>query len=848
MHSCAKLVAPVSLARHRTSGCVVVVRSSARDGAGGGGKDDGDAIPSVRVSKSDVHGRTSRAMPRRGRGGGPRARRVTPTVRKIPVPVVVSDDVSRGDDDDGDDEGVRLVKLDEAGGKAAPAPASFEESVELNKEIMACVNWESLSRLIEREAGRMSAVNVSTAYGRLGKFKDPRTRRMASYEALERAATLRMGEMSARSVTQVVWACGHLQRGKQKSGGDAFWERLETRVLEQTSKLAPQGVSNVCWAYARLEQKMPNEMRDAFEAYFLKHSGKFKAGELSIMFWAMTKFGDRPSMEFMSTFERKMSNWFNFCRTQELANMIAAYARIKGCGTPEFLHSVAQESFLTLRAFKNAEFGMLLWGLSNAEYFLEEDEAQMIFHEAKRRAHTLNAAEVALVAGSFATFSDANTVGVRDNEIRSFTRFEKSTKEALSAACHALEESFSQLLPKANCDDLSYVIWAFAHLSHRPSEEFVRRFEDRALSMIDYANPQNLANMMYGASTLKLNTITLMTHISFCVLEKLDSFSAVEIFMVCSALANSGHDPGPEMMLKLESASVRLMDTFNPAGVTEFLRVFARLRYMCSEESFTAIGERCEIMSEKFDSYTMGMTLWSYATLCKQPCDSMIQRFTDELQGSMRPFKGQDYGLALWSLVLLGTLDNASKHVYSLTRALVALNADVLSSADGLSSDSLCALYMARLVTIGTPYEALVLNATANIEEDCKRAWLLMKTQDPTISKLQTDVALVLEELQIPFELEAPVEGGLIRPDIVIAEHRVALEVDGPHHYSYDALGQRHVLGPTVMRDKLLESWGWRVCTLPYHEWTDLITTREKRAYLNRLLSKYMPITAKDDD
>jgi hypothetical protein len=56
------------------------------------------------------------------------------------------------------------------------------------------------------------------------------------------------------------------------------------------------------------------------------------------------------------------------------------------------------------------------------------------------------------------------------------------------------------------------------------------------------------------------------------------------------------------------------------------------------------------------------------------------------------------------------------------------------------------------------------------------------------------------------------------------------------------------VLGPTVMRDKLLESWGWRVCTLPYHEWTDLITTREKRAYLNRLLSKFMPVTVKDDD
>ena len=722
--------------------------------------------------------------------------------------------------------------------------SDFAASVALNQELTSCRDLLALAELVDRRVGDMSEVNVSTTYGTLAKyvmrsskFQLDDVARRDWFIALEAKACEKLPTMKPRGVAQVVWACSYLRR-LRKPSRDLFWDTLEANVERCAKKFEPQGVSNTAWSYAKMDMRIPSGIRDALEAHIVKNAGKYKAYELSISFWGLTRFGHRPSMQLVEIFEQKMKGWFDFCKAQELSNIAASYARVKGCGTTEFLNAVAQESFSRLSQFKDGEFGMLLWGLSNAGYFLADEDAELLFHEAELRSRSLQTAEIALVAGSFATFSDVQTVGYRDNELRSFNRFKDVTRSKLTKSLCALEEACLKSMSKCNCDDLSYVIWAFAHLAHHPSEKFVRAFEDQVLNRLDDCTPQNLANIMYGFSTLRLQSMSLFTNATFCVMEKLDKFSSVELFMVYGALANSHFDPGPQMMRQLERAAMPMVDTFSPAGLTEFLRVFAKLRYMIADDTFAAVCERCATCSEQYNSYTMSMTLWSYAQLGKQPCSDVLNRFNDELQGSTKQFQGQDFGLALWSLVVLGTLANSSKIIVAVMRSLVKLNVGVLKDSKNLTDETLCCLYMARLVAVGTPYETLVLGATANIADACKTAWLEMKTRDPTISKLQSDVSASLEELDVPFELEAPVEGGLIRPDIVLADRRIVIEVDGPHHFSYDSLGVRRVLGPTIMRNKLLESWGWHVCALPYHEWADLLTAREKRAYLAKLLAE----------
>ena len=123
------------------------------------------------------------------------------------------------------------------------------------------------------------------------------------------------------------------------------------------------------------------------------------------------------------------------------------------------------------------------------------------------------------------------------------------------------------------------------------------------------------------------------------------------------------------------------------------------------------------------------------------------------------------------------------------------------------------------------------------VADECERAWLRAKAQDPTISKVQHHIGEVLREIGAQdFEVEALVEGGKIRSDIVFPNSRIVVEVDGPHHYSRDASGRLRELGQTVMRNNLLKSWGWRVVIVPYADWGDMLTIEEKASYLRSLL------------
>ncbi len=128
--------------------------------------------------------------------------------------------------------------------------------------------------------------------------------------------------------------------------------------------------------------------------------------------------------------------------------------------------------------------------------------------------------------------------------------------------------------------------------------------------------------------------------------------------------------------------------------------------------------------------------------------------------------------------------------------------------------------------------------------------------------------------LGAPAQMEARTHDLLFSIDIVseVKGMRVAVEVDGPDHYSRNALPagqlglpgqlvdwappgepvagaaaaaaaaagdeeqQPLVLAPTLARRACLRSRGWQLATVPYFEWQRLAGPGERAAYLLRLL------------
>ena len=100
-----------------------------------------------------------------------------------------------------------------------------------------------------------------------------------------------------------------------------------------------------------------------------------------------------------------------------------------------------------------------------------------------------------------------------------------------------------------------------------------------------------------------------------------------------------------------------------------------------------------------------------------------------------------------------------------------------------------------------------------------------------TVSNGQREVGESLRRLAIPHELECITADGLFSIDLAIVDRRIALEFDGPSHFTRNTL---EPLGHTRLRDRLLSAMGWHVVSIPFFEWGRLHQPEQRDAYVER--------------
>jgi hypothetical protein len=100
-----------------------------------------------------------------------------------------------------------------------------------------------------------------------------------------------------------------------------------------------------------------------------------------------------------------------------------------------------------------------------------------------------------------------------------------------------------------------------------------------------------------------------------------------------------------------------------------------------------------------------------------------------------------------------------------------------------------------------------------------------------TVSNGHGEVGESLRRLGIPHELECITSDGLYSIDLAIVDRRIALEFDGPSHFTRNTL---EPLGHTRLRDRLLSAMGWHVVSIPFFEWDRLHQTEQRDAYVER--------------
>ena len=102
-----------------------------------------------------------------------------------------------------------------------------------------------------------------------------------------------------------------------------------------------------------------------------------------------------------------------------------------------------------------------------------------------------------------------------------------------------------------------------------------------------------------------------------------------------------------------------------------------------------------------------------------------------------------------------------------------------------------------------------------------------------TVSNGQREVGESLRRLGVSHELEYITADGLFSIELAIVDRRVALEFDGPSHFTRNTL---EPLGHSRLRDRLLSAMGWQVVSIPFFDWDKLHQPEQMDAYVKQRL------------
>ena len=67
--------------------------------------------------------------------------------------------------------------------------------------------------------------------------------------------------------------------------------------------------------------------------------------------------------------------------------------------------------------------------------------------------------------------------------------------------------------------------------------------------------------------------------------------------------------------------------------------------------------------------------------------------------------------------------------------------------------------------------------------------------------------------------------------DLALPQQRIAIEADGPSHFTRNT-GDVRPLGHTAMKQRHLQLLGWQVVSVPWLEWDDIRGPVFRREYL----------------
>uniref|UniRef100_A0A7S1N485 RAP domain-containing protein n=1 Tax=Eutreptiella gymnastica TaxID=73025 RepID=A0A7S1N485_9EUGL len=241
-----------------------------------------------------------------------------------------------------------------------------------------------------------------------------------------------------------------------------------------------------------------------------------------------------------------------------------------------------------------------------------------------------------------------------------------------------------------------------------------------------------------------------------------------------------------------------------------------------------------------FEPRNLANTIWSLATLNIQDQPVLVTKIAERLTciKTLAAFEEQELATVAWALAVLNSHADAALHA-------------ILTTFHALTNASVLSVAQVHQLHIHVLQQRQMLPRTYALLQD-RYVWLMQgtavyveqaikKSTKGAQSRFQRDIRHVLKSLKVHFREEVVLsDAGGYSVDFLLTGKRMVLEVDGPFHFLHSEGQTRaestRVNGPTVIKRRQLESFGYQVRSVGLFEWEQLRGKPARAKHLSQLL------------